>query len=50
LPDVTTVARVVSSELHEPIDGKLDNHFATQADDGVLWFDGTAATISKAAR
>ena len=45
LPDATAVARVVAALLPNPVDGKLDGRFTTQADDGVLWLDAKNARI-----
>lgn len=45
LPDFATVVRVAASVLHDAVDGRIDNRFATRTDDGILWFDAATATI-----
>jgi hypothetical protein len=39
MPDVTSIARIVASQLPDALDGRVDDRFATRAEDGILWFD-----------
>jgi len=42
---ITPIARLVGTLLEKPADGRLDHRFATEVNDGVLWYDAAAASI-----
>ena len=42
---ITPIARLVGTLLEKPADGRLDHRFATEVNDGVLWYDAVAASI-----
>ena len=42
---ITPIAQLVGTLLEKPADGRLDHRFATEVNDGVLWYDAAAASI-----
>ena len=42
---VVQIAQLVGTLLEKPADGRLDHRFATEVNDGVLWYDAAEARI-----
>ncbi len=49
LPELADNSPLIAMLLPEGIDGRLDRRYATETDDGVLWFDAGEARIWQAA-
>jgi hypothetical protein len=45
--DASLVAGVLAALMPNAVDGRLDGRFATETDDGVLWFDAAGSRISR---
>ncbi len=48
--DARLVATTVASLLEAPVDGRIDGRFATETEDGVLWFDRDGSRMWQTAR
>jgi hypothetical protein len=49
LPELADNSPLIAMLLPEGVDGRLDRRYATETDDGVLWFDAGEARIWQAA-